>query len=271
MDLLHWVLFGVLPALAAVLVFVGIGGARWLALAIAVAICVPFGMAVGWPDWPWQLAVGRSDPVPWFFWCLAIGGVAGAAHDGKLLPKALLAVVEVALVGFLPWLLSGTRRAGWTFEQCVLMLSAAWAIVFATWWVLRSASRMQPGMAVPLAGTIVLVADAIVLHAYGATTGWRLAGVGAVALGVSVATTLWRRPFVCGTGATLCITIAHAGVLWFHRTDGDLLRAPFTLALVAPLGMWVATTKMFADGRTTGMLVGVLLTAAIATAAILAG
>lgn len=268
MDLLHWALFGVLPALAVVLIFVGIGGPRLLGLALALAVCVPFGMHAGWPAWPWHLAVARSDPQPWFWWCLLLAGVVGAAYDGKVLPKALLVAAEVALVVFVPWLLSGALRAGWTFEWCVVMLGAAWAVLAAIWWVLRVAAKAQPGMAVPLAGTVVFVADAIVLHARGDVLGWRLAGVAAVALGVSVATTLWRRPFVCGTGAALCITIAHAGVLWFHRGDRELLQPPIVLALLAPLGMWVAVTKAFADGRTTGMLVGVAATAAIAGCAI---
>lgn len=268
MDLLHWTLFGVLPALAAVLVFVGIGGARFLALGIAVAMCVPFGMAAGWPDWPWHLAVRHGDPVPWFWWCLAISGVVGIAYDTKLLPKVVLLVCELALVAFVPWLLSAPLRAGWSYERCVVFLSAAWAVLFATWWVLRTASKAHPGMAVPLVGTIALVADALVLHAHGATFGWRLAGVGAVALGVAVATTLWRRPFVCGTGASLCIAIAHAGVCWTNRGERELLQAPFVLALLAPLGLWVGTTKAFADGRTTGMVVGVGLTAAMAASAV---
>jgi len=267
-DLLHWTLFGVLPALAAVLIFVGIGGARLLALALSVAMCVPFGMAAGWPDWPWQLDVSRSDPVAWFWWCLAIAGLVGAAYDAKLLPKGLLVVFELALVAFVPWLLSGSLRAGWSFERCVVWLTAAWAVLFATWWVLRAASKAQPGLAVPLAGTITLVADALVLHAHGDTLGWRLAGVGAVALGVSVATTIWRRPFVCGTGASLCIAIAHAGVCWMNRGERQLLQTPFVLTLLAPLGMWVGTTKAFADGRATGMVVGIALTAAMAGGAV---
>lgn len=268
MDLLHWILFGVLPALAAVLLFVGIGGPRLLAPAIAIAVCVPFGMAAGWPDWPWLLPVQRSDPVAWFWWCLFGAGLLGAAYDTKVLPRSLLVLGELMIVAFVPWLLSGSLRAGWSFERCVVMLGAGWAVLGASWWVLRAAAKVQPGMAVPLAGTVVLIADAIALHARGDVLGWRLAGVGAVALGVAVATTIWRRPFVCGTGGTLCITIVHAGVLWVGRGEGQLLQAWFLLALVAPLGMWIALAKAFADGRTTGMLVGVGLVTAVSVSAI---
>lgn len=269
MDLLHWILFGVLPALAAVLVFVGVGGPKLLALALAVGACVPLGMDAGWPHWPWQLAVRHADPVPWLWWSIAVAGLVGASYDGKVLPKALLLPCELALVAFVPWVLSGPLRAGWSFEWCVLMLGAAWAVLVATWWTLRTAAKIQPGMGVPLAAAVVFVADAIVLHAHGDRLGWRLAGVCAVALGVSVATTVWRRPFVCGTGAVSCIAIAHAGVLWFGRADRELLRSPFVLALLAPLGMAVVGTKAFADGRTTGVVVGVAVTTMIASAATL--
>jgi hypothetical protein len=269
-DLLHWLLFGVLPALAVVLVFVGVGGPRLLGLALAVAICVPMAMSVGLPDWPWSIGVRRGDPVQWLWWCLAAAGVLGAAYDLRLLPRWLLLPCELLLVVLLPWLLSGEQRAGWSFEWCVVMLGAAWLFVMLLWWVLRQAAKLQPGMTVPLVGAIALVADALVLRALGGRLGWELAGIGAVALGVSVATTIWRRPFVCGTGGTLCIALAHAGILLCDRGERHLLQTPFLLALVAPLALWLATTKLFADGRATGMVVGVLATAGIATGAVLA-
>ncbi len=268
MDLLHWLCFGVLPAFAAVLLFVGAGGPRFLPLAIGVAICVPFGMADGWPAWPWQLDLSRGDARQWLWWCFACAGLVGAAYDLRLLPKALLLGCEVVLVVMLPWLLSSSLRAGWSFERSVLMLGAAWCVLAALWWVLREVAKLQPGMAVPLAGTVALCADALVLHTQGGGIAWQLAGVAAVALGVSVATTLWRRPFVCGTGGTLCITIAHAGVLWGDRSRAHLLSAPCLLALVAPLPLWLATRPMFAQSRTTGVVIGVGATAALAISAI---
>ncbi|HEX5052730.1 MAG TPA: hypothetical protein VFZ65_13220 [Planctomycetota bacterium] len=268
MDLLHWLLFGVLPALAAVLLFVGAGGPRFLPLAIAVAICVPFGMDDGWPDWPWTLDFGHGDARQWLWWCFACAGCVGATYDLRLLPKWLVAPFEVLIVLVLPWLVSSTLRAGWSFEHCVLMLGAAWFVLAGIWWVLRGAAKAQPGMAVPLAGTVVLAADTIVLHAQGARLAWHLAGVAAVALGVSVATTLWRRPFVCGTGGTLCITIAHAGVLWCARRESHLLSAPSVLALLAPLALGLGMSRVFADGRTTGFLVALAVTVALAGAAI---
>lgn len=268
MDLLRWILFGVLPALAAVVVFVGVGGARLLALALAVAVCVPLAMLAGLPPWPWQLSLHHGDPVAWLWWCLALAGVIGAVRDLGWLPRWLLVPGELLLVALLPWLMSARLRAGWSFEWCVPMLGAGWALVAALWWVLRQAARMQPGMTVPLVGAIALGADALVLRAQGGELAWELAGVGAVALGVSVATTIWRRPFVCGVGGTLCIALAHAGVLWCARSERQLLQAPLLLAMVAPLGLWVATWKTFAEGRATGMVVGVAAAVCLAAAAV---
>ena len=97
-DVLLWVLFGVLPAVAAVLVGVGVAGPRWLALALAVAICVPFGMADGWPPWPWQLDLLRGQPRPALWWIVLLGGLLGAAHDLRALPRAIALGGEVLLV-----------------------------------------------------------------------------------------------------------------------------------------------------------------------------
>ena len=90
MDLLHWVLYGVLPALAAMLLGVGVGGARWLAIALAIALLVPFAVVGGLPPWPWLLAVRDGDPRAWLWWCLCLCGLAGALLDLRLLPRALL-------------------------------------------------------------------------------------------------------------------------------------------------------------------------------------
>lgn len=270
MDLLRWILFGVLPALAAVVVCVGVGGPRLLAPALAIALCVPLGMSAGWPDWPWAISAHHGDPAEWLWWCLAAAGTVGVFYDLKWLPKWLLLPAEVLLVALLPWLLSGGLRAGWSFEWCVVMLSAGWALVMALWWTLRQSTKLQPGMTVPLCGAIALAADALVLRARSGGVAWELAGVGAVALGAAVATTIWRRPFVCGTGGTLCIALAHVGVLWCGRSERELLQAPLLLAMVAPLGLWVATTKPFAEGRATGMVVGTALCATLAAAAVLA-
>lgn len=268
MDVLKWVVFGVLPAVAAVLLGVGVGGPRFLAASLAVAVCLPLGMAEGWPPWPWELSLQHGDPFAWLWWVLCLAGVVGIGYDARLLPKVLLLAADVVLVAMLPWLLSGPLRAGWTFEQCVLWLSAGWCCLGATWWVLRSAARLQPGMAVPLVGTVLFVADAWVLRARGAAIDWQLAGVAAVALGLAVTTTIWRRPFVCGTGGTLAITLVHAGLLYCGRPTGELLRTPLLLALVAPLPLGIASTRLFRDGRATGVVVGVVAVTAVAATAI---
>lgn len=270
MDLLRWIVFGVLPAVAAVLVGVGVGGPRFLAAALAVAVCVPFGMAAGWPAWPWQLSVQQGDPLAWSWWAFAAAGLVGVSYDARLLPKFVLLAADVVLVIALPWLLSGPLRARWSFEQCVVWLSVAWLVIGATWWVLRRTAKVLPGMLVPTVGTLALATDALVLRAHGTRLDWELAGVAAVALGMAVATTLWRRPFVCGTGASLAITVVHVGLLVCGRSEGDLQRLPFVLAVLAPLPIGLVLTRAFANGRATGAVVGLLGCAGLAAAAIAA-
>lgn len=267
MDVLKWVVFGVLPAVAAVLLGVGVGGPRFLAASLAVAVCLPLGMAEGWPPWPWALSVHHGDAFAWLWWIWCAAGVVGICYDARLLPKVLLLAADFTLVAMLPWLLSGPLRAHWSFEQCVLWLSAGWCCLGATWWVLRGVAKAQPGMAVPLVGTLVFVADTWVLRARGGAVDWQLAGVAAVALGLAVATTIWRRPFVCGAGGTLAITVVHAGLLYCGRPEGELLRTPLLLALLAPLPLGVALTKVFRDGRATGVVVGVCAVAGVAATA----
>jgi hypothetical protein len=267
-DLLRWVVFGVLPAVTAMLVGVGVGGPRWLALALAVALCVPFGMSQGWPAWPWDLSLDHGDHVAWLWWAFAAAGVVGFGYDARLLPKPLLLALDVVLIAMLPWLLSWPMRAHWTFEWSVAWLCAGWAVLGVTWWVLRGAAKVQPGMAVPLAGTFALVADAFVLRARGTDLDWQLAGIGAIAIGMAVATTIWRRPFACGTGAALVITVVHAGLLYCRRGESELMRTPLLCALATPLPLGIALHKAFADSRTTGIVLGLCGSAGLMAAAI---
>ena len=53
--LLQALVYGVLPAIAAGLLLVGIGGRRLLSLALAVAVFVAFGLRKEWPQWPWAM------------------------------------------------------------------------------------------------------------------------------------------------------------------------------------------------------------------------
>ena len=258
MDVLLWILFGVLPAIATVLFGVGVAGPRWLALALAVAVCVPFGMSDGWPAWPWQLDLLHGAPRPALWWTLLLGGLFGSAYDLRALPRVLAFGLEVILVAMLPWLLSAPLRENWSFEGCLLYLAVGWAGMAALWWGLRKAAKAQPGLAVPLAMTIVLGVDAWLLRAGGGGPDWQLAGVAAVALGFAVVTTIWRRPFECRTGAALCMTLAHTGLLLCGRSERELLRLPLVLAWLAPLPMAVVVLPWFARARRSGAVLGVL-------------
>ena len=268
MDVLLWVLFGLLPAIAAILVGVGVGGPRWLALALAVAICVPFGMADGWPGWCWQLDLMHGKPRLALWWTLLLGGLLGTVYDFRLLPKVLTVGLEVAMVLMLPWLLSAPLRAAWSYEGCIAYLAAGWLLMAALWLGLRRSAKARPGLSVPLAMTIALSVDAWMLRSHTGGADWQLAGVAAVALGFAVITTIWRRPFVCGSGAALTITLAHTGLLLCGRSEQQLLRLPFILAWIAPLPMWLVVAPWFARRRTLAACLAVLLVASCGGSAI---
>ena len=266
MDVLRWIVFGILPAIAVMLFGVGAGGPRLLAVSLATSICIAAGMLVGWPIWPWDLSLQHGEPRSWAWWSVLAAGVVGSCHDARVLPRVLTVPAEFAIVAALPWLLTGALRATWTFEQGVVWLLGAGALLLAIWWVLRRVASLQPGGAVVLAGAIALLADTLVLRARGHA--WDVPAVAVVALGLALLTTVWRRPFVCGTGAALSITIAHAALLWGGHGERALLRPAMLLAAVAPLAMAVALAKAFAQGRQTGIVVGVVATAGVAVAAV---
>lgn len=269
MDVLHWVLFGVLPALAVMVLGVGVGGSRWLALALAVALCVPFAMATGHPDWPWRLDWRYGAPLPWLWWSLLAAGVLGSLGDARWLPRALAQALEVALVIALPWLLTGTLRRSWSFEQHVLWLCAAWLATFVVWALLREVGRSRPGLLVPLVGMLALGVDAWLLRAHGVQLQWELAGVGACALLFAMSTMLWRWPLVCGTGAALCITVAHVGLLWCGRPLREVRELPFVLALVVPVPLVLVTMRRFAKSPRLAFAIGLLACGGVAAAAVL--
>jgi len=256
-----WVLFGLLPAIAAVLVCVGVGGARWLAIALAIAICVPFAMADGWPGWFWRLDVQHGAPRPWMWWTVLLGGLLGTAYDFRLLPKVFTVGSEVVLVLMLPWFLSAELRAGWTFETCALYMTGGWLVMGLLWHSLRRVSKVQHGLPVPFAMTIALAVDAWLLRTHAGGPDWQLAGVAAVALGFAMLTTAWRRPFICGSGAALCLTLLHTGLLLCGRTERELLQLPLLLGWLAPLAMWIVVLQWFVKHRKVGACVGVLLVA----------
>lgn len=256
-----WVLFGLLPAIAVVLLGVGVGGARWLALALAVAVCVPFAITDGLPDWFWRLDFEHGAPRPALWWTMLLGGLMGTAYDFRLLPKIVTSGFEALLVLMLPWLLSAPLRATWSFETCALYLGAGWLLMAAIWYCLRRSAKAQPGLAVPLAMTIALGVDAWLLRTHAGGADWQLAGVASVALGFAVITTAWRRPFECGSGAALCITLAHTGLLICGRSERELLQLPFVLAWIAPLPMWLVVMPWFTKHRKVGACIGVLAVA----------
>ena len=271
MDVVQWLLFGVLPAIAVVLLMVGVGGPRWLGLALSCAVCVPLAMEDGLPSWPWQLDLVRGPPRAALWWLLALGGVFGSAYDLRALPRALALVVELLLVAALPWLLSAPLRRSASFEGGVVYLFVEWLVLAALWWGLRRAAHAQRGLAVPLAMTVALACDAWLMRVTATGADWKLAGVAAVALGLAVVTTTWRRPFECRGGAVLCMTLAHSGLLLCGRNAAGVQHGSFALAWLAPLAFSVALVPRLRRAPRAGALAGVLAVASVGAVAVWAG
>lgn len=267
MDLLRWILFGVLPAVAAIGVFVGAGGPRFLALALAVALGVPFALVHGWCGWPVDISLAHGDPRAWWFWCIVAAGVVGVFYDTRLLWRPLLVAGDATLVVALPWLVSAPLRERLGMVAYLSWLLAAWLGIGLQWWVLRRVAKVHPGPAVPLAGTIALAVDAWLLRSLERGLEWQLAGVGAVACGMAVATTLWRRPFVCGSGGTLAVVVGHAGLLLCGES-GEVPRAPMIVAFLVPAALGVALSRIFRKSPATGVAAGLLATALAAGAVV---
>lgn len=271
MDVLQWVLFGVLPALAVVLLGVGIGGSRWLALALAVALCVPFALAMGLPDWPWRLDWRQGPARPWLWWCLLAAGLLGTLGDARWLPKALAAALQCTLLVALPWLLTGPLRGGWSFEQHVLWLGLALAVAAMNWSALHAGGRAGGGMLAIVVGLLVLAVDAWLLRARGTGILWHTAGVGAMALLFALLTTTWRRPLVCGPGAQFAIAFAHVGVLWCGASLHEARSLPLVLAAAVPLPLWLVGAHSLARSPRLAISLAALGCAGLAAAAVWLG
>lgn len=261
--MLRWLLYGLLPAIAAVLVFVGVGGPRLAALGLAAGIAVPFGLLTAWPAWPWEIDLQAGTALSWLFWCVAFAGVLGTLHDLRWLPKMLTIPLEAALVVMLPWVLSAPLRPRWSFERGLLYLSVAWLGLVVVWWTLRRASETRPGMLVPAAGVLCLSGDLWLVLSRDHDLSWQLLAAGIAALATAMLVSTWKRPFQLGSGATLVIVLLHGGMLLACRVYAGFPPGALLLALLAPVPLWVSSHRNFDDSRRTGACIGLGLSAAM--------
>ncbi len=261
MTLLRWLLYGLLPAISAVLVFVGVGGPRLAAIGIATGIAVPFGLLVAWPDWPWDLDLTAATALPWLFWSVVGAGLLGTLHDLRWLPKMVVIPLEAVLVVMLPWILSAPLRPRWSFETALVRLSLAWAGLVVVWWVLRTAAERRPGRLVPAACVLFLAGDLWLVQSRNHDLSWQLLAAGVVALATALVVASWRRPFQLGTGAILVVVLLHGGMLMACRVYAGFAAKPMLLALLSPVPLWISVHKGFDESRRTGAAIGLTLSA----------
>lgn|GEM_PF-4009195 len=268
MDVVQWILWGALPAMAVVMLFVGVGGPRWLGVALAISVCVPLAIEDGLPPWIWQLDLMTGPPRSALWWLLLLGGALGSAFDLGALPRLVARIMEVICVISLPWLLSAPLRAGWSVVGCAAGLTSGWIFVAAVWWVVRRSAKARSGLTVPLAMAIVFGVDAWVVRAITVGADWQLPAVAAVVLVFAIVTMAWRGPFACGRGASLSMTLAHSGLLLCGRAEGELAQLPFVLAWSAPLPLALVTLPWPSRLRWLAAICGVLAVAAVGAGAI---
>ena len=268
MDVVQWILWGALPAIAVVMLFVGVGGPRWLGVALAISVCVPLTVEDGLPPWFWQLDLMTGPPRSALWWLLLLSGALGSVFDLGALPRFVARIMEVVFVISLPWLLSASLRVSWSVVGCAVALASGWTFVAAVWWAIRRSAQARSGLPVPLAMVIVFAVDAWVVRETAAGADWQPAGVAAVVLGFAIVTMAWRGPFACGRGAALSMTLAHSGLLLCGRAEAELVQLPFVLAWSAPLPLALITLPWPGRLRWLAAICGVLGVAAVGAGAI---
>jgi hypothetical protein len=269
--LLHWLLYWMLPSLALAFAWIVIAGPRCAALAVGTAVIVPFGIVVEWPPWPWELWRSGTGGGRWLVWVFAVGGLAGALQDLRVVPRWLAPVLDAALLALLPWVLLAGQRAGWRPESMLLHFVVVWFAIGGAWWALRTALVARPGVLPPIAAAAMLGGDALVLANGGNPLLWQGATVAGLAVLAAAGAAYARRPFAFGAGLALQLALMHGSLLLAGRYFGRLGAVPALLAALAPvpIGLAMRTPKArgrsFATGSRTAA--GLLCSAALIAAA----
>ncbi|MBL8724627.1 MAG: hypothetical protein JNK49_11305 [Planctomycetes bacterium] len=248
----QWLVYCSLPALAVTLLLVGAFGPRWFALAIAVAVLVPFALLEALPPWPWLLLQGTGSGEEWLPWVVAAAGLGGALHDLRVWPAALGGPPAVALLLAGPWLLLGRQRSQWSAEAATLHVGAVVGVLALVWLVQRLAARSGAALGVLLTMALCLGADGAALWLVGGQSGVAATTTAAVVGAVTLAVALWRRPFELGEGGWLALAVVHAGPLVVGHYQGLLPRWPALLLALMPVPLWCAAAPRAAHESSFG-------------------
>ena len=237
-DVIRAVLYGVLPALGAALLLVGLLGTRWLGVANGLGLLVTLGLLKQRrPLWPHELWAGNNDAMLWLCWGALAVGLLAALHPRRELPGWLAVPSGLACIGGNFWLVLVNPRKRWEVTECVLQHEAAIAVAAVGWLSVRRAIGARPGPLMAWALSGCLAGDAALLHFSGSTLQGQLGGAVATAFAAAAGTALWRHPFVLDRTAALPFAAIHGGLLLTGVHLSELGPVPAVLAGVAPCAL----------------------------------
>lgn len=242
-DLIRVVLYGVLPALGAALLLVGIAGTRLLGVANGLGLLVTLGLLKQrMPTWPHDLWAGNNDAMLWLCWGALGVGVLAAAHPRRELPAWLSIPSGIACIGGSFWLVLVNPRKRWETTESIAQHGAAIVLTTLTWLSVRRAIGARPGplMAWTLGGC--LAGDAVLLHFSGSTLQGQMAGAAATAFAAAGGTALWRHSFVLDRAAALPFAAIHGGLLLTGVHLSELGIGAATIAGLAPAALLLCGT-----------------------------
>ncbi len=237
------ILHGVLPAIAAGLLLTSLGGARWVAAAVAVGLFVAYGLLKQWPRVPTELW-SSPNGIEWLIWTVVAAAALTSLEHLRLWTGQLATGSAVALGAFGSWLVLQKVAASWSTADVILHIGGGALVVGLLVLVMRKfLLNAQPGLLPAILVTALLSADAVLLAANGSALLGQLGGGVAAAVGAGLGTSLWGRPFALAGSDGTWIGIAHG---LFLLAGVHLAYLPWNLAAIAaaaPLALLLLARK----------------------------
>jgi hypothetical protein len=250
---------GTLPPIAAALVLVGLFGARWLPLAVAIGLGVAYGLLKKeWPLLPHQLWAA-PDGRQWLLWGVVAATLAALLENFRAVRGRAAAGTGVVLAALGVWLLVSKQAARWDAGELLLFVGVGGLAAALVVLVCRRIVASAPaGIGVAVVFSFVLSFDAVLLTMGRSGLLAQMCGATAAALGTAIGTAMWRRPFALGTGDGTWLGIAHALFLLSGVHLAYLTWPAVCSALAAPLPL-LLLGKRFADRHATWTVSAILL------------
>src|SRR5262245_23933320 len=163
-DALEVVLYGVLPAIAATLLLFGIGGRRWLGLAVGASVFGAYAaLKKEVPAWPVSLHAGNNDGTQWWVWSVVACGLAALPVSDGRPPRWLRLPLGALLLAAEVWLVLTNLRARMGAGEAWSEHLVAIALLVAIWLGMRRSVELRDGMVLAGFWSVCLVGDSIVL------------------------------------------------------------------------------------------------------------